>query len=417
MVMGSMYSAPDIYHRIRGGRGSTGFSNNGTITGEQSDLQGSMSDQIKQLNVKMNQAWQGAASQQAISGAGPLQTSAEQTSAKLATASAAMDSQVSAFHTAYNSVVPMNSSPPSNNIVNEMVSGLGINTPLDQQISSYNAAGQHNVQVYNTYSSESAANAAQMPTSFDELPNPHPTIQVVSPTSGSVGGPSFTGSSGPTSGGYTGTSGYQPPSGPGNYGAPAPYGSTGPSGYNPTPPPPGGGGWTPPPAGGQDPVLTPSSFDPGPGGPGGGMDPFPGMGFGGPNGPGGDQFVGPGGYPGGRGGFSGEDEVSGPGGFSAGGYGGAGGFGGTGGESFGSSGPGATSGTSSASANASAAMAGEETVMGVPSGGPGGAPMVAGGRGRKGEDDKEHKTAEYLQEADPDALFGYDQQTVPPVIE
>jgi hypothetical protein len=43
--------------------------------------------------------------------------------------------------------------------------------------------------------------------------------------------------------------------------------------------------------------------------------------------------------------------------------------------------------------------------------GPGGA-----GRGGKDEDDQEHRTAEYLQEADPDALFGSDQLTVPPVI-
>jgi len=41
---------------------------------------------------------------------------------------------------------------------------------------------------------------------------------------------------------------------------------------------------------------------------------------------------------------------------------------------------------------------------------------MGGGRGAKGEEDKEHKTAEYLQEADPDAIFGTDQMTVTPVI-
>jgi hypothetical protein len=47
-----------------------------------------------------------------------------------------------------------------------------------------------------------------------------------------------------------------------------------------------------------------------------------------------------------------------------------------------------------------------------------GEPGMAGrGQGKKGEEDKEHKTAEYLQEADPDAIFGTDQLTVPPVIE
>ena len=39
--------------------------------------------------------------------------------------------------------------------------------------------------------------------------------------------------------------------------------------------------------------------------------------------------------------------------------------------------------------------------------------MGAGGRR---EEDGEHKVASYLQEADPDALFGTDEMTAPPVI-
>lgn len=437
--MGSMYSAPDIYHRIRGGRGSSAFSSNGAITEEQSNLQSSLNDQITQLNQKMNQAWQGVASQQAISGAAPLASAADQASVKLATASQAMTSQVNSFHTAYNSVVPMNSTPPANNIVNEMVSGLGINTPLDQQISGYNAAGQHNVQVYNSYSAQSAANASEMPTSFDLLPNPHPTISVVSPTTGYSSGPTFTGSSGPGGSGSTPPSSYAPPSGPGRYAAPPTYGSTGPSGYAPAPQPPGGGGYAPPPPGG-DQVLTPSAFDPGPGGPSGGPGGFAPFGYpGGQNGPGNEEFVGPGGYPGGQSGFPGEEQFNGPGGADGGGFGGGPGYGGPGGEfggqgsGYGGSGGnraglGPSSGSSAqgggtGSANAAGGATGEESamgragMMGAP-GGPGMAgPMMAGGRGGKGEEDKEHKTAEYLQEGDPDALFGYDQQTVPPVIE
>ncbi|MFF0149213.1 hypothetical protein [Amycolatopsis sulphurea] len=55
------------------------------------------------------------------------------------------------------------------------------------------------------------------------------------------------------------------------------------------------------------------------------------------------------------------------------------------------------------------------------SGGRAGAPgmggMGAGGKGGKGEGDQEHKTADYLLEADPDdALVGELPRAVPPVI-
>jgi hypothetical protein len=61
-------------------------------------------------------------------------------------------------------------------------------------------------------------------------------------------------------------------------------------------------------------------------------------------------------------------------------------------------------------------------MLGGGPGGPGaaagedGMPMGAAGGGQRGEDDREHRVAQYLQEADPDALFGTDEMTAPPVI-
>ncbi|HCT81741.1 MAG TPA: hypothetical protein DGT23_35210 [Micromonosporaceae bacterium] len=49
------------------------------------------------------------------------------------------------------------------------------------------------------------------------------------------------------------------------------------------------------------------------------------------------------------------------------------------------------------------------------SGALGGIPMAAGGRGRR-EDDIERSAPEYLREDDPEALFGTDEPTAPPVI-
>ena len=43
-------------------------------------------------------------------------------------------------------------------------------------------------------------------------------------------------------------------------------------------------------------------------------------------------------------------------------------------------------------------------------------PTGAGGRRGEGEEDDEHQRPDFLIEADPDAIFGTDQRTSPPVI-
>jgi hypothetical protein len=452
--MGTSYSAPDIYHRIRGGRGSSGFSASSSVAENQSDLQESINKQVVTLNGKMNAAWQGNASDQAVAGAAPLATASDSASTSLNQASGAMNNQVGAFHSAYNSVVEMPTAAPSNNIGNEIVSAFGVNTPLDQQISNYKSDGQHNVAVYSNYASESSSNAAEMPTDFGSLPNPHPTISVVGASGGGSGGATFTGSAGPVGGGSGSTGGVDLPRSLGG-------GGYVPTGFNAGGDPAG----APPPGPG---TSTELSWDL-PGGPGGGL-PGGGLGMGpGGSGPGftepgtfsnggfpngEDEFPGGGGpnfldedgfpiggLPNGSGrnqdeGFlpgrlGGANEFGGPNGFGGsgpGGFGGAGGSGGSGGFG-GPGGSGGASGTGSASAggpgNSSgvgatpgaeeAALRGPGGMMGAP-GEPGGMGPMGGGGGRKGEEDKEHKTAEYLQEADPDALFGSDQLTVPPVI-
>src|SRR5882757_2046170 len=347
--MGNTYSAPDIYHRIRGGRGASAFSSNGAMTEQQSGLQSQINQQVSDLNNKMNASWTGNASDKAVSVAAPLATASDSASTSLNQASDAMHNQVSSFHTAYNSVVPMSNAAPQNNFVNEFVSGLGVNTPLDQQITNYNAAGQQNVQVYNNYSTQSSTNAAEMPTDFGALPNPHPEVTIIPGPTGSSS-PSYTGSVGPGgTGGGTPSSGYSPPGGPRagggpvwtNPGEPVPVGSPGGPG-------PGGGVWEPPPTTIQS--APPNMDFP----PSGGVPPGE---FTDPNFPPG---MGPyGGLPpneesstGGRGTFNpltGEWTSGEPGFGGSGGFGGAGGPGGSGGVGTGTSGGAGSSGTSGAS--------------------------------------------------------------------
>ncbi|WP_436492749.1 hypothetical protein [Actinokineospora sp. HUAS TT18] len=227
--------------------------------------------------------------------------------------------------------------------------------------------------------------------------------------SGTGSGSSGSGSTG------SGPSGSNPPpgSGPGPGGGP---GSGGPGGTNPIPPVPGGGGGT-----------NPGGFE-------GGLPPGPGGG--GPQIPGGGGGQHPGGFPpggmppmgGGQmgPGFGGDSERTGRGG--GGGAGGRAGFGPGGGAGGLGSGGGVGRGVGSGSMPGGGVGAGALAAEHAATGGRGGAGMagrggagagmgggMGGGRGQGGEDE-EHQRPSYLVEADPDAMFGTDEMTAPPVI-
>ena len=206
--------------------------------------------------------------------------------------------------------------------------------------------------------------------------------------------------SGIPGGGGTGGSGFTPPSIP-NIPDVSGGGGGGIRGGSPIP------GFTPP---GIDPITgLPTGTGPGgiPGGgiPGGGTGKMPTIGRGG--------------------GINGESIASrlggiggGSGGGSLGGIGGGSGAGGVGGgvrgTGAGSLGGGAASGAAAeaeAAAARNAGMAGKAGAAGSP--GMGG--MGAGARGGKKEDDKEHKSADYLESDDPN-FFAGEQVVAPPVI-
>ncbi|SDH90672.1 PPE family protein [Actinokineospora alba] len=195
---------------------------------------------------------------------------------------------------------------------------------------------------------------------------------------GDLGGSATTGTSGVGTG--QGSSGVAGQGGPGN--------STGTT----------ASGWVPPTTNG--------------GGPNGPYPGVPGPGQGGPNNAGNNFFPGGGGY------GPGDPRGGGPrggGGGGSGSTGGRGGGAGSGAGNGGGPGSGARAGAGAFGADAGSRGGG----AGGAGGGRGGAAGMGGGggggRGQGGEDE-EHTRASFLQEADPDALFGSDEITAPPVI-
>jgi hypothetical protein len=217
---------------------------------------------------------------------------------------------------------------------------------------------------------------------------------------GSGGGGTDPSGGGGFPGGGTGGPGGGFPGGPGSGGVPIPGGGPGGSGGSNSNFP----GGAPLPIGGLG------------GGPGGDFERGGGR-FGVPGGRG----FGPGGFgtPGTSGFGPGSGSGSGSGGFGS-GSGSGSGYGGSGGSGAGGLGRGGVGsgglGSGALAAEEAAAMRGGAGGAGAASrGGAGGMAGVPGGHGQ-GDEDEEHQRPSFLVEGDPDAVFGTDEMTAPPVI-
>ena len=420
------YSATQIYQMLNSGPGTTGIYHASDGAAAQMSTQDDLNNQIVQLNQKMGGAWTGAASEQAQAGATPLAGAAQDATNALAVHQSVMTGQAEAFTTARNSVTNVPETMPTN-IGNDFLAAFGDTGPLDDQITQYNNASQNNVQVYQTYSTMSSLNADTMPQSYGQIPVSNATITIVPPSStGASGGYSGMNSVAAIAGGSAAEreaalrriSGA--PGANGSTGASAldePAGAIGTTGA----PPSGSGSIRWPGEPGEPNISTNTeAFVPTmleedlPIGvlPGGGRNGNSNDGESAPPPPNfgqnfsGDLTGGPGGMPGGGGGSAQAAMES--------LHGGAG------------LGSGASTSNLTSSSRSSLGMASQATEESMLGGGPGGGmgpggapgeegPMGSGAGGRR-EEDGEHKSASYLQEADPDALFGTDEMTAPPVI-
>jgi hypothetical protein len=120
---------------------------------------------IKRLQSMMNAAWQGTAADVASQGAEPLALEYMNTADGLRTAQGLVGRQTGSFDTAANSVAPVPPEPTTVDVVN---AALGA-PDMQQQVSSYLSATQHNVDVYTTYHGASQYNTTNLPMDYGHL--------------------------------------------------------------------------------------------------------------------------------------------------------------------------------------------------------------------------------------------------------
>lgn len=376
---------------------------------------------VRELTAKMESAWSGDAAGAARRGAGPLVVEHELARPELTTAQDLTVRQVDSFDQAKNSVQPIPNQPEKPGMWDNVISFGGASDDYESQMRGYNGANDQNVQVMRQYEDSSNYNTSGMPQSYGNLDPDQSEIVIGSEPKTP---PPDDGKSGrqwvppDVNGNDTGGSDGRTP--PGSWNT-LPSQTTTPSGWTPPPstlpgqppvgtlpvnPPPGGGPGYPPPGGWPPGTPPPGALPPGSRPPGSQLPPGsrPPGGGGGPRG-----GFGPGGSSGSGGPGSGQGGMRG---------GGGGGFG-PGGS--GSGGPGA--GGPRSGAMPGGMFGGDDhhgnQNRGAAAGGRGGAgsPMGGGGgAGGKGEEDTEHQAPSYLLENDPDAIFGTDEITAPPVI-
>ncbi|RSM58858.1 hypothetical protein DMH03_23415 [Amycolatopsis sp. WAC 01376] len=405
---------------------------------------------IKSLQTRMASSWTGSGADAANAGAGPLEQAFKETADPLFTTKASVTMQADSFDDSGSSVVPV---PPKPDKPNPWTTGLKGAIPFagpfmvnndiknyQEGVAKHEAANQNNVRVMDQYDSVTSSTSSSLPTDYGVLKNdganvsvkvddgpppikPPPVIPVKPGRNGGGDDNDGTDTSGTDDNGTN-----QNQNKPGSDQNQTKPGSTDDRPVNPRDKPggdtnittptrkPGSGDTTLPSGGGRGkPGSTTEIPGRNPGRGTGDSDNVIGL----PNGPG--QNYNPGGGNTGQnppGGSSGRN-VPGPNsaaGRLLGGEGGTGGrAGGPGGPGSGGLGAGRGSGMGGLGGLGGADVAGGRGGAGRGGGGQMG-PMGAGGRRADGDEDDEHQRPDYLIEADPDAIFGTDQRTSPPVI-
>lgn len=394
----------ELVRRVKAGPGPASLGEAQNASALQAQEQQSIESDTMAAVGRLEAAWSGQSGDAARAGLRPLADVAASASTALNNSQNALTDQSHAFQSTRDSMQDVSDDPPSRGVVDVVTPW---DTDTEDQINQRNAAIQQNNQIYQSFTSTSDGHAQKMPTDYGQVPDtPQGTFAVQQPSTGPDSGIASGTDAGPwsqSSGQDSGPTSFTSHSGPGNAPAGSSPGqhqaggglggssgeievpaastddSTGTSGFVP-PAEPGTGG-----SRGTDAVRL------GPIGSGSSSTPGTGSGFGG-------AFV--------RGAPGSVEPVPGAGSGAN--------TPGTGSRSGVLGGPGRSTGAGRFGAVEEPVVKGGPGTTGAR--GANGVPMGAGaGKGSK-EEDKEKKSAPYLLEPDPNALFGYDGKATPPVI-
>jgi hypothetical protein len=413
----------DIHHALTQGPGTSSFQLAKQASSSLAASHQERESQAMALVMKMGSVWTGDASEAAQAGAAPLLRAFRDGQQALTTHQDLMGRQTDSFGVARTSVHDVPNQPPSASFGDMLsdVSGASLFTGGGylNKVQDWSEKANANVAAYSGYANASSYNRSNMPNEYGDPSGSSSDVSLATAQpgpggpgpggTGVVNGPGGTGGPNAPVSHYSGGPGSSQsmPNGTGTGGGP----SQGTGGY-------GSGGGPSQGTGGYGPGSTTTQ-----GWPGGPTAPGTGGGWPTPGGAGTGLGTGDGGgfqsgTPFAAGGFGAGVGVGGNG--SAGGSGGArgmraGGMTGAGGSAAAAekvAGPGARAGAGMPGGSGTAVAAGRPGATGAQ--GAGG--MAGGAQGGRKEEDKEHKSAAYLEDDYSDELIGELPRTTPTVI-
>jgi hypothetical protein len=388
----------EIYVKVTTGLGPDSLHAAKDATQLEAQAEAERTTLITDLSKMIGNGWEGSASEAAYRVTKPLVDTGQQRTEHLGNAYGYLQDQLAAFADVKNKVKPVSATPPPTNVLVEAEPWLA---DLDHTTKNYQNDSQHNIVAFTAYDSASKTNGGNLPREYPTLKDPGNGPEVVlndhkteSASSGSGTGTGTSHSHGgsgvpPVPGGSAAThsngQSTPPPTGhPVVQGPQVPPGST--STSSAAPPPvyqPGTGGYPQAPAA-QGPT-TGVPYQP--------LGPYGGTGYG--SGP---RYGGSSGYGGGSG------------------YGGASGAGGSGARTGWTPEGGPRSGAGAGAIPAEESIA-RRLNPGATRGGMSGMSGIGAGHGADKDEDTEHERPSFLQEDDPEDIFGTDEVTAPSVIE
>jgi hypothetical protein len=175
--MGTM-TAQQIYDTFRSATGTGMWQTAQDAANRLGEDMPTLAADIKRLQGMMNAAWQGAAADVASQGAEPLALEYMNTADGLRRAQDLVGRQTGSFDTAANSVTPVPPEPTSVDVIN---AALGA-PDMQQQVSNYLSAAQHNVDVYTAYHGASQYNTTNLPMDYGHLAVDNASVTTTEPT-------------------------------------------------------------------------------------------------------------------------------------------------------------------------------------------------------------------------------------------
>jgi hypothetical protein len=190
-------SAYDIYHQLTSGPGSQVFRDPQRVMKNIRDRQNDRIRRIALLADKIGSGWQGESADGATTSTYPLLTQLSKSAKQLDDAQDLLGRDADSFDRARNEVRPLPPNPPQSTMINDL---LPWESDLDKKIKQYQEDANHNIAVFAAYDQESLYNETNMPQDFGTVDDSAVEVSVHQLSSSGGGSGQESGSQGRGSG-------------------------------------------------------------------------------------------------------------------------------------------------------------------------------------------------------------------------